>query len=170
MRLHGQVARIAADPHNARSRSSRTSTIAALAILVVLAACQGDGLTAPRVGPTPPDLTLTGGVGTQIFPAVPVGEYQARGEARGLNEAGQVVGSGWVDQIADDAEAFRWSVSTGAQVIIGPCCGTKWGQDINSAGTVVGTSQISQSTGNRGFAAAPGSSATQLPILPGGDP
>ena len=88
--------------------------------------------------------------------------------AIGLNDAAQVVGSGWTTPVADDAQAFRWSVATGAQAIAA-CCGTVWGKDINSAGVVVGTKQTSALLGNRGFVAA-GSSATVLPILAGGDP
>jgi probable HAF family extracellular repeat protein len=174
MRLASQLARIAAatiapDLRTARSRPPLVSTLTALATLALLAACRGDVLTAPRgIGTTPPDLTLTGGVGTQIFPTVTLGEFQPGGVAIGLNDAGQVAGSGWTTPIADDAQAFRWSVSTGAQALIG-CCGTLWGKDINNAGVIVGTKQTSQIIGNRGFIAS-GLPATPLPILAAGDP
>lgn len=137
----------------------------------LFAACRGDGLTDPTIGPRPkaPELTLTGGVGTQIFPTVSPSEpFQPSGVAIGLNDAGQVTGSGWVTPIADDAQAFRWSAASGAGVVAG-CCGTMWGKDINSAGVIVGTKQTSFLLGNRGFVAT-GTSATVLPILAGGDP
>ena len=150
--------------------SSRPLIVGATAALLLVSACGDDLVTAPGTPSHPgtPELTLTGGVGTPLFPSVPLGEYQPVGVAIGLNDAGQVTGSGWLTPIADDPQAFRWSVSTGAQVVTG-CCDSMWGKDINGAGVIVGARQISFSVGNRGFVAA-GSSATTLSILPGGDP
>ena len=45
---------------------------------------------------------------------------------------------------------------------------TQWGADINDAGTIVGTTQVSQIVGTRGFVAS-GTSMVTLPILPAGD-
>ena len=172
MRLPGQLARVAAAfmaPDTRSPHSRRRFTLTALVTLAVLAACNGDSLTNPgRPEAMPPDLTLTGGVGTQIFPTVPVGENQPFGVAVGLNDAGQVTGSGKISLVQDDFKAFRWSSSTGAQALTG-CCDTMWGNDINDAGVIVGTAQTSIVVGNRGFVAT-GSSTTPLSILPGADP
>jgi len=174
MRLIGQFARDAAavtpsDPRSSHHRARFAPARTGLAILALLAACRGDSLTSPsRLAPPPPDLTLTGGVGTQIFPSVPLGELQPSGVAIGLNDRGQVTGSAVLPPFFLDFRPFRWSVATGAQAIAG-CCDTMWGNDINDAGVVVGTAQTSFSIGNRGFVAA-GSTTTPLSILPGADP
>jgi probable HAF family extracellular repeat protein len=52
--------------------------------------------------------------------------------------------------------------------VLSGCCDTQWGADINDAGTIVGTTQVSQIVGNRGFVAT-GTSMVTLPILPAGD-
>ncbi|HEX7981036.1 MAG TPA: PKD domain-containing protein [Gemmatimonadaceae bacterium] len=133
----------------------------------MLSACRGDVLTDPRgPSPTPPDLTLTGGVGTQIFPTVPVGETQTVGVAVGLNNAAQVTGSAVFPGV-DDYKPFRWSAATGAERLTGPG-DTMWGNDINDAGVIVGVTQNSGIFGNRGFVAT-GSTTTRLSILPGVD-
>ena len=158
---------MAVDSRSRRSRPSIAPALGGLAFLALLSACRGDVLTAPRgPGITPPDLTLTGGVGTQIFPTVTPGEFQPNGVAIGLNNAGQVTGSGRTLSSQDDYKAYRWSAATGAQVLTG-CCDSMWGNDINDAGTVVGILQVDANTGNRGFVAS-GGSTTTLPILPGG--
>ena len=151
-----------------RSRPSFAPTLGGVAFLAMLSACNGDSLTTPgALHTTPPDLTLTGGVGTQIFPTVPIGETQTVGVAVGLNVLGQVTGSAFFPTI-DDFKAFRWSPTTGAQRLTG-CCDTMWGNDINDAGVIVGVAQTNAITGNRGFVAS-GSSTTALSILPGADP
>ena len=171
MRFAGQLARatVTAVAH-VRTRPQRSLFVpTSIAIaLFALAGCGDDSLTGPRRAPPPPDLTLTGGVGTQIFPTVTLGEYQPVGVAIGLNDAGQVTGAGWLTLSADDPQPFRWSVATGAQVVTA-CCSSAWGKDINSAGVIVGTKQTSFTTGNRGFVAT-AFSATPLSILAGGDP
>jgi len=174
MRLAGRNARAAAAVEAARSylifRRRYSPAVTAFAALALFAACRGDTLTAPtgRLTPTSPDLTLTGGVGTPIFPTVTLGEFQPTGAAIGLNNAGQVTGSGHIVSFLDDFKPFRWSTGTGAQLLTG-CCDTMWGNDINDAGVVVGTAQTSGLVGSRGFVAA-GSSTTRLSILPGADP
>jgi probable HAF family extracellular repeat protein len=171
MRLGGRTSRAAAAVEAARShliyRRRCSPAVTALAALALFAACRGDTLTTPtgRLTPTSPDLTLTGGVGTPIFPTVTLGEFQPTGTAVGLNNAGQVTGSGHIVSYLDDVKAFRWSTSTGAQVLTG-CCDTMWGNDINDAGVIVGVAQTNALEGSRGFVAA-GSSTTALSILPG---
>jgi probable HAF family extracellular repeat protein len=173
MRLAGQIARVAAaalaaDARTPRSRRPFALGGTSLTLLALLAACSGESLTDPRgLAPTPADLTLTGGVGTQVFPTVPLGDFQPFGVAVGLNDAGQVTGSAFLPQ-AVDFKAFRWSASTGAKMLTG-CCDTMWGNDINDAGVIVGTAQTNAIFGSRGFVAT-GSSTTPLPILPGADP
>ncbi len=155
-------------PRSSRTRTSFAPAVGAIAFLVLLSACQGDVLTDPRgPGMTPPDLTLTGGVGTQIFPTVPIGNTQTLGVAVGLNGSGQVTGSAFFPS-PDDFKVFRWSSGTGAQQLTG-CCDSMWGNDINDAGVIVGVAQTSAILGNRGFVAS-GSSTTPLSILPGADP
>jgi len=144
-------------------------------VLVIIAACGGDSLTTPAAGrltPTPPDLTLTGGVGTQIFPTVPLGESQTVGDARGLNALGQVTGGAFFPPAVNqngDADPYRWNPG-GTAVRITGCCDSQAGNDINDAGTVVGITQANSVTfGSRGFVAT-GTSLTVLPLLPGADP
>jgi len=173
MLLLWQRARVGAvmarDRRSSRRGASFAPAIGGLAFLTLLSACRSDVLTAPR-GPavTPPDLTLTGGVGTQIFPTVPLSEFQPNGVAIGLNNAGQVTGSGRTLSSQDDFKAFRWSPATGAQSLTG-CCDSMSGNDINDAGAIVGVAQTNVLTGNRAFVAA-GATTTALSILPGGDP
>ncbi len=172
MRLAGQTPRVAAATLAADARTPRPlrsfSSSGIIALLALLTACGGESLTDPRLRPSPPDLTLTGGVGTQIFPTVPLGDLQPDGVAIGLNDAGQVTGTAVLGPIFGDFEPFRWSASTGAQRVTG-CCDTRWGNDINNSGVIVGGAQTNFIEGLRGFVAS-GSSATPLSILPGGDP
>jgi probable HAF family extracellular repeat protein len=164
----GAATTMAPAPRSSRSRGSLAFAVRGVAFLAMLSACRGDVLTEPRSpAVAPPDLTLTGGVGTEIFPTVPLGEIQPDGVAVGLNGAGQVTGSASFPS-QDDFKAFRWSSATGAQRLTG-CCDTMWGNDINDAGVIVGVAQTNALTGNRGFVAA-GSSTTALSILPGANP
>jgi probable HAF family extracellular repeat protein len=171
MRLTRRTVRTAAAVEADRSRLIHrrrcAPLISGIAALALFAACRGDTLTAPtgRLTPTSPDLTLSGGVGAPIFPTVTLGEFQPTGTAIGLNNARQVTG-GFIG--VDDVKAFRWSSSTGAQVLTG-CCDTQWGNDINDAGVIVGVTQTNALQGGRGFVAS-GSSTTTLSILPGADP
>lgn len=150
-----------------------TRSATALALLFIVA-CGGERLTSPSAGtlaPTQPDLTLTGGVGTQIFPTVPLGESQTRGDARGLNASGLVTGGAFFPPSINpsgDSDPYRWAPG-GTAVRITGCCDSQAGNDINDAGAVVGITQLSATTGSRGFVAA-GTSLTVLPLLPGGDP
>jgi len=158
----------------AATRSPRTSIAhgAITLALLLVAACVGDTPTDPvtrRLTPAPADLTLTGGVGLHIFDSAPPGEVQATGDARGLNNAGQVTGGVYdLGGVSDDSDPYRWSATTGAVKITG-CCGSQVGNDINDAGTVVGLTQISAAVGGRGFVAT-GTTLTVLPLLPGANP
>ena len=144
---------------------------AALAPLLFFSACR-DMPTAPVTGPLAPtsaDLTLTGGVGTQIFASVTPGEPQATGDARGLNALGQVTGGAFdLGGFSQDADPYRWTPGGDAVKITG-CCDSQAGNDINDAGTVVGITQTSAIFGSRGFVAT-GTTLTALPLLPGGNP
>ena len=113
MRLAHRTARAVAAVEAARSRCA--PIISGIAALALLAACRGDTLTTPtgHLTPTSPDLTLTGGVGTQIFPTVTLGEFQPTGTAIGLNNAGQVTGAGLLEFSQDGTKAFRWTQATG---------------------------------------------------------
>jgi len=114
-------------------------------------------------------MTLTGGVGTPIFPIATPGEPQGRGDARGLNASGQVTGAEFGLVSADDThKPYRFTPGAGVVKLTG-CCDSQFGNDINDAGTVVGAAYISANVGIRGFVAT-GTSGTQLPILPTGDP
>ena len=174
MRLAGSLRRaaLAVRPASPFVPIARSATVLTL---LFIAACGGDSLTRPTTGtlvPTQPDLTLTGGVGTQIFPTVPLGESQTVGDARGLNASGQVTGGAFfppsINQ-SGDADPYRWT-SGGSAVRITGCCDSQAGNDINDAGAVVGITQANSVTlGSRGFVAT-GTSLTQLALLPGGDP
>ena len=156
MRLAG-VFRRAVSPASRTPLSRRPPghLAAGLAVILVLA-CRGDSPTGPMTdGPhTPgePLLELTGGVGTPIFPTVPPGETQPRGDARGLNATGQVTGGAFRlpgDQNGS-SEPYRWTPG-GTAVRITGCCDSKVGNDINDAGTVVGNAQKDAISGARGF-------------------
>jgi probable HAF family extracellular repeat protein len=137
--------------------------VAALAVI----ACDADSPTAPTALATPsePLLTLTGGAGTLIFPIVTPGEFQPRGVAVGLNNSGQVTGAGRILSTDDQNKAYRWTPGAAAVKLIG-CCDTQYGVDINDAGVVVGSEQVSAIIGWRGFVAT-GTTMVRLSILDG---
>ena len=112
---------------------------------------------------------LTGASSTEIFPTVTPGETQPVGVAVGLNAVGQVTGSEFGLVTTDlDFMAFRWTPGSGAVKLIG-CCDTRWGNDINDAGTAVGVAQTDALQGNHAWVAT-GTTMTTLPALPGSDP
>jgi probable HAF family extracellular repeat protein len=153
-----------------RSTSSRWLATAAVA-LALLVACRADAPTSP-IGrpalPADPSFTLTGGVGTLIFPIVPPGEIQPVGYAIGLNNAGEVTGAEFgMVHTEDTNKPYRWSPATGPQKIV-VCCDTQYGVDINDAGVIVGNAQTDAVIGMRGFVAAE-IAGTKLSILPGAD-
>ncbi|HKH93543.1 MAG TPA: PKD domain-containing protein [Gemmatimonadaceae bacterium] len=143
---------------------------AALA-LILFAACGGDALTDPvssGLSPTPPDLMLTGGAGTPIFPTVPAGESQPLGFAIGLNASAQVTGGVFglaPNPGAPGNEPFRWTPG-GELVRLAICCDNGFGADINSAGAIAGSSKGGPNASYRGFVAI-GTSTSPLPLLPG---
>src|SRR5688500_7629798 len=171
MRPAGQIRRAvfaAPLPSIARLRMRGLSVLA----VAVAVACRGDSLVQPgdRLAPTDPLFALTGAAGTQIFPTVPPGETQPRGDARGLNASGQVTGGAFRlpgDQNGS-SEPYRWTPG-GTAVRITGCCDSRVGNDINDAGTVVGNAQKDANSGGRGFVAT-GTTIVHLPLLPGGDP
>ena len=112
---------------------------------------------------------MTGASSTQIFPTVAGGELQPVGVAVGLNDAGQVTGSEF-GLVASDLDflPFRWTPGSGVATLVG-CCDTRWGNDINDAGTVVGVAQTDAFFGNHGWVAT-GTTMTPLPALGGSDP
>ena len=141
--------------------------------LILFVACFGDTLTNPesgRLAPTTPDLALTGGAGTPIFPTSPPGEPQPRGFAIGLNASGQVTGGviGLPNTVAPGNKPFRWSPG-GALVRLANCCDNGFGADINAAGVVAGSWELGPNNSYRGFVAV-GNTATPLPVLPGLSP
>jgi probable HAF family extracellular repeat protein len=140
-------------------------------LLVVLGACGVATPTDPSAQTSAPPSSLralTGATSTPIFSTATAGDRQAKGDARGLNSSGQITGAQFGLTSAGDFKPYRWTSSSGAEMLIG-CCGTEWGADINEAGVVVGTAQQSLAIGARGFVAI-GSSTQLLSILPGADP
>ncbi|MFL5619098.1 MAG: PKD domain-containing protein [Gemmatimonadaceae bacterium] len=134
---------------------------------VLFAACRGDTLTDPgaaRIAPTQPDLALTGGVGTPIFPTAPLGEPQAKGVAIGLNASGQVTGGAIGIGGVDGNKPYRWTPGVG-YVTLSTCCENGAGSDINAAGAVVGSNAGGPNAAYRGFLAT-GNTFLRLPILP----
>ena len=156
-----------------RATSPLSSLVRGSAALTLLlgTACSGDLITNPGargLAPTKPELALTGGAGVPIFPDAVPATTQPMGVAVGLNDAGQVVGSEFGLSFADeDFMAFRWSAATGAVKLTG-CCGTRWANDINDAGTAVGVAQTSAIAGNHAWVAT-GTTMTPLTALPGSD-
>ncbi|MEO6525937.1 MAG: PKD domain-containing protein [Gemmatimonadaceae bacterium] len=156
----------AARSSSARSLLARSTSALVLALVV---ACRSDDVLRPTgpLAPTEPLLTLTGGVGTPIFPELssPL-PLRPRGYAIGLNNSGQVTGGVYnLYTISEYDQPFRWTPG-GALVKI-PAAGTSFGADINAAGVIVGSSQSGPMFGVfRGFVAT-GSSATTLAVLPG---
>jgi probable HAF family extracellular repeat protein len=145
-------------------------TIGAVAVVFALA-CRTDAIVEPissdRLAPTEPDLVLTGGVGTPIFPTSVPGEPQAKGFAIGLNGAGQVTG-GAHDLFTSGDEGnkpFRWTPG-GPLVKLTSCCENGFGADINATGVVVGSIEAGPNNAYRPFVAT-GNSVSFLPLLPG---
>ena len=171
MRIRGSLRRATSVVAQPVPLSSIVRGTTALTLLF-FAACRGDLPTDPGAGqlaPSEPQLELTGGVGAPIFPTVPPGERQPRGDARGLNSSGQVTGGGRDLQgsFSQTFEPYRW-IPGGTAVRITGCCDSRVGNDINDAGTVVGNAQTNANDGGRGFVAT-GTTAVHLPLLPGGD-
>jgi probable HAF family extracellular repeat protein len=140
--------------------------------LFLAAACSDDLVTNPGADhftPTKPGLALTGGAGVPIFPDAPPAASQPTGVAVGLNDAGQVAGSE-IGLVTSDQDfmPFRWSAASGVVKLTG-CCDTRWANDINDAGIVVGVAQTSQIAGNHAWVAT-GTTMTALPAIAGSDP
>ena len=138
---------------------------------IALASCERPTEVIPGTRAVPTDIarTLTGAVGTPIFPIAPPGERQVIGDARGLNNAGQVTGAERGLTIADDFKSYRFTPGGGIVAITGFSDAAHYGSDINDAGAIVGTTQSGGNVGNRGFVAT-GNSMTILDILPGASP
>ena len=140
--------------------------LAAIALALV-AGCQRD-VTSPLdpaspLSPSGAQQNLTGASAIDIFPGAP-GNGQ-RGDARGLNDVGQVTGT-LLDLYGNpDAVPYRWTPGAGFVLLSGVCCGTAWGSDINNVGMIAGTSQISFTSGTRAFRAV-GTTMTKLDTLP----
>ena len=135
---------------------------------LALIACQPDALTNPtRLAPTAPDLVLTGGVGTPIFPTAIPGEPQAKGFAIGLNAAGQVTGGAHdlFDSGDEGNKPFRFTPG-GPLVKLTRCCENGFGADINATGVVAGSIEAGPNNAYRPFVAT-GNSISFLPLLPG---
>jgi probable HAF family extracellular repeat protein len=137
------------------------------AVTLALIACR-DGPTEPTLIATPgdgPQFTLVGGAGTLIFPVATPGNFQPIGFAIGLNNSGQVTGAGRFNTTQDANKPYRWTPG-GAPVQLIGCCDSQFGVDINDAGVVVGSADVSATVGRRGFVAT-GTSMVPLSILPG---
>jgi probable HAF family extracellular repeat protein len=86
-------------------------------------------------------------------------------EARGISEAGHIVG--WATTATAGQHAFRWTQS-GGMIDLGTLGGTgaySFAFDANTQGTVVGAS--TSPDGYRGFMWTPGTGMQALPVLPG---
>jgi probable HAF family extracellular repeat protein len=154
---------------HARSASSVARAFLVAGCLAAVACSEpiAPGVAAPRLAPSGAMRTLTGGVGTPIFPFDPNAISQVRGDARALNDAGQVTGAAYnLPPTTDDGRPYRWSSATGAVQLGGVCCGTAWGADINASGVVAGEAQISFGSGNRAFRAT-GTTMVKLDTLTG---
>jgi probable HAF family extracellular repeat protein len=149
----------------------RSGALLALLLPALLAACGSDGATAPienALAPAVAVRTLTGATSVEILREVAPGN-PIRADARGLNASGQVTGAQiGLNPLTDDFTPYRSAPGSGAVALDG-CCGAQWGADINDAGVVVGTAQVSLVFGTRGFVAA-GTSMVTLPMLAGADP
>jgi probable HAF family extracellular repeat protein len=136
---------------------------------LALVACQRDAPTEPtRLTPTRPELALTGGVGTPIFPLSFDGEPQPLGFAIGLNGIGQVTGGaiGLPGSPASDGnKPFRWTPGSGAERL-SSFGENSFGADINASGSVVGSAEAGPNAAYRPFLAT-GVTSTPLPTLPG---
>jgi len=123
--------------------------------------------TAPRLVPTAAMRTLTGGSGTAIFPPFDQNlVYNPSGDARALNNSGQVTGSARdVAPTYDDYKPYRWSAGSAVVQITGTKVGTAVGLDINDAGVIAGYTQ-NGAGGIRAFRTV-GTSAVILDTLPG---
>ena len=86
-------------------------------------------------------------------------------DVRGLNDAGQATGSRFVSTVGD-WRPYRWTPGSGFVRLIGICCGTAYGTDINNAGMVVGRAQTAIDEEARAFVAVT-DLMVDLGILPG---
>ncbi|MEO6527334.1 MAG: PKD domain-containing protein [Gemmatimonadaceae bacterium] len=140
---------------------------AAAAVALSMAACAEP--LAPAFGPLAPESaerTLTGASSIQIFSGLPGAPI---GDARGLNNLGQVTGSAIkLPPSPDDFRPYRWTPGSGLQQLSSICCGTAFGSDINDAGDIAGTTQTNLNEGVRAFRGA-GATMVNLGILPGAD-
>lgn len=132
-----------------------------------MAGCRRDAtspLDPDPLSPSGAQHALTGASAIDIFPGAPANGL--RGDARALNDMGQVTGTLLDLYGAPDAQAYRWTPAAGWVLLHGVCCGTAWGSDINNIGVVAGTAQAGFISGTRAFRAV-GATMTALDTLPG---
>jgi len=155
-----------------RAHSGLGLARAAIAIATLSAlACRepmAPDATAARLAPSVAMRTLTGGSGTIIFPPPDPNNYpyNPSGDARALNNSGQVTGTaiGLVPRY-DDYKPYRWTPGSGAVQIQGTLPDNAFGLEINDAGEIAGWTE-NGANGIRGFRGA-GTSAVMLDLLPG---
>jgi probable HAF family extracellular repeat protein len=161
-------------PRTAPARRPSVPTIARIAFaaaLIAAAGCQetvSPDAASPRLSPTGAMRTLTGGSGTIIFVVDPNDIQPPDGDARALNNSGQVTGVAFNlpgNNSGGDGKPYRWTPGSVPVHIGGTLPGTAFGLDINDAGVIAGYTQ-NGAGGIRAFRAA-GTSAVILDTLPG---
>ena len=118
-----------------------------------------------RLAPTAATPVLVGATTVDLLAGEEPG---TRVDVRGLNDAGQVTGSRFVETVGD-WRPYRWTPGAGFVALAGICCGTAWGTDINNAGVVVGRAQTAIDEEARAFVAV-ANVMVDLGLLPGASP
>jgi len=138
--------------------------VPALAVVLALFAAGCRDTTSPidRLAPTAPAPVL---IGASVVNLLDGQEPGTRIDVRGLNDAGQATGSRFLITV-NDWRPYRWTPGTGFETLSGICCGTAWGNDINSAGVVVGKTQTAINQDAHAFVTV-GNTMVDLGVLPG---
>jgi probable HAF family extracellular repeat protein len=150
-------------PRAIHSAGARRAARVLLATTVALlgAACEVPTSSLARLAPTDPELLLVSADATDIRVGAPEG---TRADIRGLNNLGQATGSFELGRSRQEMTPYRWTPGTGFTAITPLAANHSWGNDINDAGVVVGTSNLGYSSGSRATVSA-GNAMVSLGLL-----
>jgi probable HAF family extracellular repeat protein len=147
-------------------RARRLHSLLIAGFVALLAAgCRDVVSPTDRLAPTAATPVLVGATTVNLLDGEEPG---TRVDVRGLNDAGQATGSRFVISV-NDWRPYRWTPGSGFVRLVGICCGTAWGTDINNAGVVVGRAQTAIDEEARAFVAVT-DVMVDLGLLPGATP
>ncbi|HMC54698.1 MAG TPA: PxKF domain-containing protein [Gemmatimonadaceae bacterium] len=134
-------------------------------VALLVAGCRDSVAPTDRLAPTAAIPVLVGATTVNLLGGE---ESGTRADVRGLNDAGQATGSRFEETVGD-WRPYRWTPGIGFVRLLGICCGTAWGADINNAGVVVGRAQTAVDEEARAFVAVT-DVMVDLGLLPGASP